>query len=96
HYTKWRWWRMVDEKLIKSFPVEYWVVVPWHFGPDKVTDEKEFKKMLSKEIDEMEEEERAYLLRGTKEKAIQEIMKIKYKTYEEAEKASGELEATYE
>lgn len=77
--------------------MEYWVIVPWHFSPKKVTDEKEFKKMLSKEIDEMEEEERAYLLRGkSKEKAIKEILETKYETYEEAEKAFYELVAYYE
>ncbi|MEM1543705.1 MAG: hypothetical protein QXP52_02290 [Candidatus Aenigmatarchaeota archaeon] len=75
----------------------YWVVVPWHFGPDKVEDEEEFKKKLSKEIDEMEEEERDYLLKGkTKEEVIEEIMETKYKTYEEAERVFDELEEYYE
>ena len=73
----------------------YWVVVPWHYGPNEIKnkeDEEKFKEQLRKEIEEIKKnpEEAFFILRGEAERPteeiIKDIMEKKYSSFESAEK----------
>jgi len=85
-------WEGRGEKV--KYP--YWVVVPWHYGPNEIKnpeDEEKFKRELKEEIEEIKRnpEEAFFILRSEAERPTEEIVKDimerKFSTFEEAEKA---------
>lgn len=79
-------------KVYKKFP--YYVVVPWHYGPDEIKNEEEEKKFIEKLKEEIEEikkdpEEAFHLLKGeayfSTDEIIDHIMNERFASYESAE-----------